>query len=112
MMPQEQNTILTQREGRITLALQACTSSQLKTVRSAAAAYNVPHQRLADRINEITFRPDTQLNSYKFTTTEETTIVRYVLNLDARGFALWLCEVADIADKLLATRSRTPVGEN
>jgi hypothetical protein len=86
-MTQEQNTILTQQEGRITLALQAFTSSQFKTVRRAAAAYNIPHQRLANHINRITFRPDTQPNSYKLTTTKETTIVQYILNLNAQEFA-------------------------
>ena len=39
-------------------------------------------------------------------------IVRYILNLDSRGFAPRLCEVADIADKLLAVRGGTPVGKN
>jgi len=36
------------------------------------------------------------------TATEEQTIVQYILNLDSRGFAPRLCEVADMADKLLA----------
>jgi hypothetical protein len=44
--------------------------------------------------------------------TEEQTIVRYILNLDSRGFAPRLCEVADIADKVLAIRGGAPVGKN
>jgi hypothetical protein len=47
----------------------------------------------------------------KLTTTEEQTIVRYILDLDLRGFALWLCKVADMADKLLAVYGGEPVSK-
>jgi len=39
-------------------------------------------------------------------------IVQYILDLDSRGFAPQLCEVADIADKLLTTRGGILVGKN
>ena len=48
----------------------------------------------------------------KLTTTEEQTIVRYVLDLDSQGFAPRLCEVADMADKLLGIWGGEPVGKN
>ena len=48
----------------------------------------------------------------KLTTTEEQTIVRYVLDLDSQGFAPRLYEVADMADKLLGIRGGEPVGKN
>ena len=101
-----------QQEGRIILALQAYRAGQFKRVRQAAAAYNVSHQRLSDRLNGSTFRRDTRPNCTKLTTTEEKTIVRYILDLDSRGFSPRLCEVADIADKLLAERGATLVGKN
>jgi hypothetical protein len=44
--------------------------------------------------------------------TEEQTIVQYILDLDSQGFVPQLCEVADIADKLLAIRSGEPVGKH
>ena len=37
--------------------------------------------------------------------------MRYILDLDLRGFAPRLCEVEDIANQLLAARSATPVGK-
>ena len=100
-MPQQQNAILIQREGRITLAAHAYRTGQFKTIRSAAVAYNVPFQRLSDRLNKITFRLQTSPNCRKLTTTEEQTIVQYILNLDSRGFASRLSKIADIVKKLL-----------
>lgn len=41
----------------------------------------------------------------------EQTIVRYIPDLDLRGFAPQLC-VADIADKLLGVSGGKPVGKN
>ena len=110
-MPQQRNTISYEQEGRIDLALQAFRSGQFETLRRAAAAFNVKHQRLSDRLHGITFRRITPPNCRKLTTTEEHTIVRYILDLGSRGFAPRLCEVADIADKLLATRGGQPVGK-
>jgi hypothetical protein len=111
-MHQQRKDLLTQQEGKITLALQAYTLGQFKSVRRAAAAYGVPFQRLSDRLNNTTFRLQAPPNSQKLTATEEQTIVRYILDLDSRGFAPRLCEVSDIADKLLAVRGGTPVGKN
>ena len=99
-------------EGRIDLALQAYTSGQFQTLRRAAAAFSVRHQRLSDRLHGITNRRQTRPRIQKLTLTEEQTIVRYILELDSRGFAPRLQEVADIADKLLAVRGGTPVGKN
>jgi hypothetical protein len=111
-MNRQRDLILTQQEGRVELALQAYNSGQFKSVRRAAAAFNVRHQRVADRLHGITSRPQIQPNCQKLTITEEQTIVRYILDLDSRGFAPRLCEVADMADKLLATRGGTPIGIN
>jgi hypothetical protein len=47
----------------------------------------------------------------KFTSTEEQTIVRYILDLNSRGFAPHLSEVANMADKLLGERGGKPVGK-
>jgi hypothetical protein len=111
-MSEQRTTLLIQQEGRLILALQAYQLRQFKRVRQAAAAFNVPHQRLLARLNGIAFRPTTQANRQKLTTTEEQAIVRYILDLDSRGFAPRLCEVADMANKLLAARGGTSIGTN
>ena len=56
-MHQQSNAILSQQEGRIDLALQAYTLGQFKSIRRAAAAFNIQHQRLSDWLNGIAFRP-------------------------------------------------------
>ncbi|XP_014549941.1 hypothetical protein COCVIDRAFT_63822, partial [Bipolaris victoriae FI3] len=70
-MPQQQNSILIQQEGRIILALQAYRTGQFKSIRLAAAAYNVHHYQISRRLQGITFRPTTQPNCQKLTKSEE-----------------------------------------
>ena len=61
---QSQRTIfLNQQEGRIELALQAYTLRQFQTLRRAAAAFGVRHQRLSNRLRKIQFRHKALLNS-------------------------------------------------
>jgi hypothetical protein len=111
-MQQQRKQKLIQQEGRIVLALQAYAEGQFQSVRRAAAAFNVRHQQLSKRRHNIRFRPEAPPNSRKLSVTEEQTIVQHILELDARGFAPRLPEVADIANRLLAVRGGTPVGKN
>lgn len=111
-MSQQQNAQLSNQEGRIEFALSAYNIGQFQSLQRAAKAFNVPHATLARRYNGITHRLDTRNARHKLTATEQQTIVQYILNLDSRGFAPRLCEVADMADKLLAVRGGEPVGKH
>jgi iron-sulfur cluster repair protein YtfE (RIC family) len=111
-MQSQRTSFLIQQEGRIILALKAYTLGQFKSVQSAAAAFKVPFQQLSNQLHKIRFQQEAPPNSQKLSATEEQTIVQYILNLNSRGFAPQLCKVADIADKVLAVRSRTPVSKN
>ena len=110
MHPQD-NSNPSYEEGRIDIALEAYTSRQFKTLRRAAAAFNVRHQRLSDRLHGIANRRQTRPGIQKLTLIEEQTIVQFILNLDSRGFAPRLCEVADMANKMLAIRGGIPVSK-
>jgi hypothetical protein len=110
-MSQQQNAQLPSRERRIQLACSAYTIRQFRSLRRAAEVFNVPHSILTSRYNGITHILERRNSRQKLTTTEEQTIVRYILDLDSRGFTPWLCEVADMADKLLAVRGGEPVGK-
>ena len=110
-MSDQHNAQLLKHEGRLELALQAYQAGQFQSHRAAAAAFNVKRQTLDERARGVPFRLKTRANSHKLTATEEQTIVRYILDLDSRGFAPRLCEVADMADKLLGVRGGKPVGK-
>src|SRR5204863_8391145 len=111
-MSQPQNASVTEQEGRIELALKAYKQGQFKRLRRAADAFNVPHSTLTDRFNGKLPRPTKRANGHKLTTTEEQTIVRYILDLDSRGFSPRLCEVEDMANKLLEARGQEKGGKN
>jgi len=111
-MPQQQDAQSFNQEGRILLALSAYNSRQFKSLRLAAKEFKVPPSTLTCRHNGITHPSEIRNARHKLTATEEQTIVRYILDLDSRGFAPRLCEVADIADKLLAVRGSKPVGKH
>ncbi|OAQ57639.1 fot5 transposase [Pochonia chlamydosporia 170] len=51
-------------------------------------------------------------NSRKLTNLEESTIVRYILDLGSRSFPPRLSGVQDMANRLLADRNAPPVGVN
>lgn len=110
-MPQQHNAMAAHEEGRIILALQAYHSGQFKNIHRAADAYNVSASKLYRRRAGIPSRRDIPPNKQKLTPTEETTIVRYILDLDARGFSPRICEVEDMANKLLEVRGQGKVGK-
>ena len=109
-MSQHNNVILVEQEGRIELALKAYRYNQFKSLQRAAEAYNVPNSTLAYRASGRSFRPQITPNCRKLSLTEEHTIVQYILDLDPRGFAPRLCEVADMADKQLDVRVESQWG--
>jgi DDE superfamily endonuclease/helix-turn-helix, Psq domain len=111
-MPQPPNTLLLEHEGRLQLALEAYNSGQFRSHTAAAQAYNVKRRTLSYRAQGRLFRAEATPNCYKLTATEEQTVIQYILNLDSRGFAPRLCEVADMADKLLGVRGGEPVGKH
>ena len=111
-MPPPRNAFSHEHEGRLQLALAAYKAGHFRSHRAAAKAYNVKRRVLDQRAKGIPFRANSLPNCLKLTPAEEQTIVRYILDLDSRGFAPRLCEVADMADKLLAIRNSEPVGKH
>jgi hypothetical protein len=110
-MPIPTNALSVQQEGRVELALEAFQAGHFRSHRAAAAALNVSRWAIDKRARGIPSRAKAPPNGRKLTSTEEKTITQYILDLDARGFALHLSEVADMADKLLGERGSEPVGK-
>jgi hypothetical protein len=97
-------------EADVQLAISAIHTSEILAVSRAASAYNVVESTLRNRRAGKPARRDCKPNSKKLTQLEEEVIVRYILDLDTRGFAPTYAAVRDMADKLLAARGGGHVG--
>ncbi|KFZ23990.1 hypothetical protein V502_01531 [Pseudogymnoascus sp. VKM F-4520 (FW-2644)] len=98
-------------EARIILAIEAIRSSKKLSRRSAAKLYNVPYTTLSYRMTGRTSRRELKANCQKLTEVEEEVIIRYILDLDTRGFAPRLAGVEDIANYVLELRGGQCVGK-
>jgi hypothetical protein len=78
---------LAQKEGRIALAMQAFKQGHISSLRAAAKAYDVPETTLRGRVKGICAQRDTVPINWKLTTTEESTLVEWILSMDQRGLA-------------------------
>ena len=72
----------------------------------------VPQSTLGTRVEGVAARGDTKPNSKKLPDLEESTLVEYILGLDARSFLPRLRVVEEIANRLLADHDASPVGTN
>jgi hypothetical protein len=101
-----------QNEGKISLAMQAIDKGQIQFNRAAARTYDVNRITLKRRRAGIPSRRDTTPNSRRLIDLEEHIIIKYILDLDLRGFSPRLDGIRDIANKLLTSRRQGPVGKN
>ena len=106
-----QRALLSYNEADILLASSSLDRQQLGSSRRAASVYNVPKSTLNDRRAGKPARRDCQPNSKKLTQLEEEVIVRYILDLDGRGFAPTYAAIRAMANKLLAARGAGQVGQ-
>jgi hypothetical protein len=102
---------LTPNGANIQLALSPLNASQRESTRRAATIFDVPKSTLIDRRAGKPAQHDCQPNSKKLTVLEEEVVVRYIRDLDQRGFAPTYAAVRDMADKLLAARGAGQVGQ-
>ena len=100
------------KESDIQLAIQALKQDANLTVPRAAALYRVSESTLRRRRAGTLSRRDCKSNSMRLEATEEQVIVQHILKLDERGYPLWLTDVEDMANSLLAERHQLPVGKN
>ena len=100
------------KESRINLAIQAMQRDQTLSRRHTARIYDVPEATLRDRMNGKTPKPELRPAAHRLTATEEEAVVRYILDLDTRGFAPRRAGVEDMANLLLARRDGGRVGKH
>jgi hypothetical protein len=74
-------------EADIQLTISSLNREQFNSERNAIHTFNVPRSTLRNRRAGKPAQRDCQPNSKKLTQLEEEVIVRYILDLDQRGFA-------------------------
>jgi hypothetical protein len=92
------------KEGRLLLALQAYQKGQIKSIRGAAATYNVPYTTLSDRVRGRVSRGDSRANGHKLTATEEEALLQWVISMDERGYSPRIAAIREAARILLVQR--------
>ena len=98
------------KENQMNLAIEAIRKTPELSIRAVAKTYMVPHSTLSSRLKGIIAQCDTTPPCRKLTDLEESTIIQYALDLDARSFPPRLGAVEDMANRLLADRDAPPVG--
>jgi hypothetical protein len=104
-MPQQQGSQFSQKEGRIALAIQAFERGQFKSLKAATKSYDVSYSTVWDRVNGRPSRRDSEPRNRKLTTTEESTLVQWILSMDQRGLPPRPDSVQQMANLLLEKRS-------
>jgi hypothetical protein len=107
-MPLHQRTQASNQEGRYLLAIQALQSKQIQSYREAARVYEVSRTTLQRRIQGVLPNNATAPVNLKLSSTEEQSLVQWILDLDRRGFPPQIIDVRRMADVLLAARGQDP----
>ena len=104
-MPQINN------KATILLALQVYKNDLKLSLRRTAKFYQVNHTTLLCRHNSVQARANTITKPCKLSNLEEKIVIRYIRDLNLRGFPLRLGGVEEIANRLLADRDVSPIGK-
>jgi hypothetical protein len=96
---------------RVSLAVKAYKNGHFKSIRAAAAAYDIPRPTLTYRISCRKARVDIQANCQKLTNLEETSLKKWILDMDERGLPPTHGMVRKMADILLHERNGESVSE-
>ena len=99
-------------ERQLLLAIQAIRKDPKLSCRNAAKIFGVSRTTLGQRLQGRQSQCDKMPNSRKMNDVEESTIVRYALELDSQGFPPRLAHVEDMANRLLDQRGAQRVGKN
>ena len=97
-------------ESQINLAIQAIQKDPKITVRRAASIFNVAESTVRHRMNGRSARRDLRANNSRLSELEEGTLIRYILDLDIRGFTPRLRDIKDIANIIIESRDVLYIG--
>ncbi|KHJ32976.1 hypothetical protein EV44_g3566 [Erysiphe necator] len=90
------------------MALEEIKCGRAKSVRAAAIAFEVPYTDLRDRMNGVTWKGDKRNNAMIFTLREENSIVKYIIDLDAKGYPAKYEDITPMAQIILGLKNTNP----
>src|SRR6266699_7186359 len=102
--------VSTSNEYQLQLVFQTFEKDLQLSVRKVAQLYNIFHSILSTRINGISTRTIIIVNSRKLIVLKEEIVVRKVFDLDSQRFPLWIYNMKDMANRLLAICDAIYVG--
>jgi hypothetical protein len=98
-------------KSTLQLAIQATIEDRDESKRRVVTAFSVPRTTVRRRRQGALSRRDREPNSKKLTKVEEEALVQRILNLNQQGIGATRAIVQDMANNLLAKRSREPVSK-
>ena len=81
--------------------MQAIKQGQISSLRAAAQTYDVPKSTLRRRVKGTDARRDSIPQNRKLTTTEESTLIEWILSMDQRGLPVRSDSIRQMANLLL-----------
>lgn len=85
-MPPTQHAWQAQKEGRLSLSIQAIQNKQVRSRRQAARLYSIPKTTLRDRTRGARPQAITNAQKRKLSPTKEQSLIEWILDLNQRGF--------------------------
>jgi hypothetical protein len=110
-MASKQADLANKLEDRISIVIKAFKNGQFKSIRAAATAYDVPCSTLTHRISGRKARADIPANCLKLSRLEESSLKKWILDMDERGLPPIHAIVRKMANLLLHEREGEPVSE-
>ena len=111
-MPRQRKAQPAYNEGTLLLAIQAANKESPDRKRQICRSFTVPQRTLDRRRDGTLSRHDCEPNLKKLSKLEEEAIVARILKLDTQGIGATRTIVEEMANDLLAARSKGPVGKH
>ena len=91
-------------EVRILLVIQVIRTNQEMSIRCTVKTYDVSQTTLRDRMKGCVLKTEERNVRHNLISIEEEILVRYILDLDLRGFSFRINDVRDMTDLLYKIR--------
>jgi hypothetical protein len=92
----------------LSLAIVSFHNNPRQSKRALATSYDVPESTLRTRLQGIQPKHETTSVNLKMSSVEEQSLIKWILDLDRRGFPPHIIDVRRMADALLANRGQDP----